>query len=51
MAAEECHNQRKKQGDFGLIDATILIKQGEFNCKIISGDKHFKGMYNVLFTE
>lgn len=49
-AADECYIQRKKQKDFGLIDATILIKQSEFNCKIITGDKHFKGMPNIVFT-
>ena len=48
-AAEEKMEQRKKQHDFGLIDAVILIKQKERNCKVISGDKHFKRLKNVVF--
>lgn len=50
-AADERFEQRKRQRDFGLIDSIILVKQKEFNCKIISGDKHFKGLRNVLFLE
>ena len=49
-AAKERYEQRKTQKDFGLIDAMILTKQKEFNCKIISGDKHFKKIKNVIFT-
>ena len=48
-AGKERHEQRKGQKDFGLIDAVILVKQKEFNCKIISGDKHFKNLHNVVF--
>ena len=47
--AKERFEQRKKQKDFGLIDAVILVKQKELNCKIVSGDKHFKDMKNVIF--
>lgn len=50
-AGKERFEQRKRQNDFGLIDAVILIKQKEFNCKLITGDKHFKGMSNVVFLE
>ena len=50
-SAQERFEQRKTQKDFGFIDAIILIKQKEFNCKIISGDKHFKNMANVVFIE
>ncbi len=50
-AAEERFEQRKTQKDFGLIDSVILVKQKEFNCKIVSGDKHFKGLRNVLFLD
>ena len=42
---------RKMHKDFGLIDAMILVKQKEFNCKVISGDKHFKNLKNVLFMQ
>jgi len=48
-AAEEKAEQRKTERDFGLIDAMILVKQKELGCKIISGDKHFKKLKNVLF--
>ncbi len=48
-AAEEKFEQRKTQKTFGLIDAMILTKQKELNCKVISGDKHFKSLNNVLF--
>jgi len=41
-AAEERFAQRKSQKDFGFIDSIILVKQKELNCKVISGDKHFK---------
>jgi|SRR3989344_3056679 len=48
-AAEERFEQRKTQKDFGLIDAMILVKQKELNCKIISGDSHFEKIKNVIF--
>lgn len=41
--------QRKKQKDFGLIDALILAKQEDLKCKIITGDKHFKNMKKVVY--
>ena len=41
--------QRKKHKDFGLIDALMLAKQEEMKCKIISGDKHFKHIKNVVY--
>ncbi len=50
-AAKEKFEQRKTQKDFGLIDAVILVKQKELNCKIISGDKHFKKLKNTIFLE
>ncbi len=50
-SAVERFEQRKTKKDFGLIDAVILTKQKELNCKIISGDKHFKDMKNVVFLE
>ncbi len=48
-AAEEKAEQRKTEKNFGLIDAVILVKQKELKCKIVSGDKHFKKLKNVLF--
>ena len=51
QAAEEKHEQRKTQKDFGLIDATLLVKQKQLHAKIISGDKHFKHLKNVIFLE
>lgn len=50
-AAEEKAEQRKTEKDFGLIDAVILVKQKELNCKIVSGDKHFRQLKNVSFLE
>lgn len=50
-AAEERFKQQKMQKDFGLIDSVILIKQKELNCKIVSGDKHFRRMENIIFIE
>lgn len=48
-AADVRVEQRKKQKDFGLIDAMILVKQKEIGCKVISGDKHFKNLKKVVF--
>ena len=48
-AGLERFEQRKTQKDFGLIDAVILIKQKEFNCKIITGDRHLKDMKKIIF--
>lgn len=50
-AAEIKFKQREKHKDFGLIDAVLLTKQSEFNCKIVSGDKHFKELKNVVFLD
>lgn len=50
-AGKERFEQRKTQKDFGLIDAVILIKQKELNCVIITGDKHFKELPNIVFLE
>ncbi len=48
-AGKERFEQQKTQKDFGLIDAVIVIKQNELNCKVVTGDKHFKQMKNVVF--
>ena len=50
-AAQHRFQQRQTQPDFGLIDAVLLVKQQEFNCKIISGDKHFKNLNEVVFLK
>ena len=50
-AGQERFDQRTKQKDFGLIDAVLVVKQKEFNCIIISGDKHFKNLQNVIFLK
>ncbi|MEW5896453.1 MAG: PIN domain-containing protein [Nanoarchaeota archaeon] len=47
-AAEIKFEQQRRSPDFGLIDAVILVKQKEFGCEIISGDKHFKGLKKVV---
>lgn len=41
---------RKKIKDFGLMDSILLAKQLRYRCKIISGDPHFKGMKNIIFS-
>lgn len=51
LGAEERHEQRKTQKDFGLIDAILLVKQRQYQSKIISGDKHFKNLKNVVFLQ
>jgi len=48
-AAEIRHEIRKMIKDFGLIDSILVSKQNELKCKIVSGDKHFKGMKNVIY--
>ncbi|MBI2452560.1 hypothetical protein HYV50_05825 [Candidatus Pacearchaeota archaeon] len=50
-AAEEKFREKKKQKGLGLIGSIILAKQKEMVCKIISGDKHFMNMKNVLFMK
>lgn len=48
-AADKRREQRKHHKDFGLIDAVLLVKQEELGGKIVSGDKHFKGLKDVVF--
>ena len=48
-AAQIKHEIRKKVRGFGLIDSILVAKQNEFKCKIVSGDKHFKNMKNVIY--
>ena len=48
-AAEIKSEMRKKFKDFGLIDSILIARQKELNCKIISGEKHFKGLKDVVY--
>ena len=48
-SGKERFEQRKKQKDFGLIDSTILVKQKEKKCKVVSGDKHFRNIKEFIF--
>jgi|TARA_Y100000031_G_C8142439_1_gene348270 predicted nucleic acid-binding protein len=48
-AAKIKHELRKKIKNFGLIDSILVAKQQELNCKIITGDSHFKNLKNVVF--
>ena len=50
-AAQIRHEIRKKVKDFGLIDSILVAKQNEFKCMIVSGDKHFKNMKNIIYVE
>ena len=49
-AARIRFEMRKKIKNFGLIDSIILIKQMEYDCKIVSGDLHFKNLKNVVYV-
>ncbi|MBI2652790.1 PIN domain-containing protein [Candidatus Woesearchaeota archaeon] len=49
-AADIRHEIRKKVKDFGLIDAILVAKQNELKCMIISGDRHFIGMKNIVYV-
>ena len=49
LAGEERAKPRERQKDFGLIDSMILIKQKELNCKVITGDLHFKELKDIIF--
>ncbi len=48
-ASQIKHEIRKKVKDFGLIDSILVAKQNELKCRIVSGDRHFKGMRNVVY--
>lgn len=51
-AAAIRHEIRKEKGiaDFGLIDSLIVVKQRKNKCKVVSGDKHFKGLKDVEYV-
>ena len=48
-AAKEKNEQRKSKDRFGLIDATLLVKQKDIDAKIVTGDKHFAGFKDTIF--
>lgn len=50
-AAKIRYESRKKIKHFGMIDAILVAKQQELNCKIISGDPHFRTMKDVVFLK
>jgi len=39
---------RKKIKDFGLADAFVLLAAKKLNAKILTGDKHFKGIKEAI---
>jgi len=51
-AAQIRHEMREKEkiADFGLVDALIVAKQRGHNCKVLSGDRHFKGFGGVVYV-
>ena len=50
-AASARFEQRKERKNFGMIDAILLVKQKEYSCMIVTGDKHFKGLNETIFLE
>ena len=42
---------KKEIKDFGLIDSFLLAVANKIGAKIITGDKHFKGIKNVIFIK
>ena len=48
-AAKIRYEMRKETKNFGLIDSILVAKQQELNCKIVTGDHHFKNLKNVVF--
>lgn len=50
-ATKTKYEMRKHIKDFGLIDAILLAKQKELECKVITGDQHFERLKNVEFLK
>jgi|SRR3989344_9233665 len=48
-ASDIKHKMRENIKDFGLIDSILISKQNELQSHIISGDRHFKGLKNVVY--
>jgi predicted nucleic acid-binding protein len=42
---------RKTSPDFGLADAIIYETAKQFNASMVTGDRHFKNLENVIFLE
>ena len=42
---------KKKYGDFGLVDAFVLLTSMKINAKIITSDKHFKNIKEAILIE
>ncbi len=40
---------REKIRDFGLVDSIILTVSEAENAKVVTGDRHFKGLRDVIF--
>lgn len=49
IAGEIRYHKRKAVPDFGLIDSMLLAKQRLLGCRILSGDRHFKGEKEVVY--
>jgi predicted nucleic acid-binding protein len=41
--------QKRKYKDFGIIDALLIAKQELMRCEILTGDKHFQNLKNVIY--
>ena len=51
-AGAEIHvRMRKEISDFGLADALILATAKKNNAKLITGDKHFKNVKDVVYLD
>lgn len=43
--------RKKFKNNFGLADAIILATARENNAKVVTGDRHFKGLPETIFLE
>ena len=50
-AAEAKIELKTEYHNFGMMDALILVKHRQFKGKLITGDKHFKEIKDVVFLE
>ena len=48
-AAKIRHEIKKKINNFGLMDAVLIAKMEKHSAKILTGDRHFKGIKNVEY--
>lgn len=49
-AASLRSEMRKTKKDFGMMDALILAQQKRMECRVVSGDPHFKGLKDVILV-